>query len=180
MYLLPVKKLWSSEIFIRSFQQFVYFLSLKLSFGDTQYTILRDLMHAGSLNPYGIPQARLSLALHAKWPAYITPFRSFTVADGLKDGGARLAARKVRRFRQNGRPVRKFNNRGGNYTAGDSRRRCRFGRAREREKGWSTCAPRNLQPAPAAAMRRRNRKSIFERYRMLGGTDKWPSRAPNG
>lgn len=66
MYLPPVKKLWSSGIFIRSFQQFAYFLSLKLSFGDTQYTILRDLMHAGSFNPYGIPEARLSLALHAK------------------------------------------------------------------------------------------------------------------
>jgi len=48
------------------FQQFAYRLCLKLSFEDTQYTILRDLMHVGSLNPYGIPEARLTLVLHAK------------------------------------------------------------------------------------------------------------------
>lgn len=94
----------------------------------------RDLMHAGSLNPYGIPVAQLPSPCMPSEPVYITPFPpSSAGADGLKDGKCGGLQEKSDGFGKMAVRYESLTMGEEIIPAGDSQRRCRI--ALERARG---------------------------------------------
>jgi len=119
------------------------FQTKRYCLGDRPHSI-PCLVRAGSLNPYGIPEARPSSSCMASDPLTLRLLR-VPQARGQSEKQRCSVARKVRRFRQNGRPVGKFNNRE-EIIRPEIRGDVVVSLARQR--AGRRVAPRNLQPGP--------------------------------